>query len=55
MELARKENKKYTKKLGSKTNKNVSKEPIWFSQEIEKEEMSKEDLEELEDLFKDYR
>ena len=56
MELAKKENAKIIKKIGNKTNKKVSSnEPVWFNTEIKKEEISDEELSELEDLLKDFR
>lgn len=56
MELAKKENNKIVKKLENKTNKKVSsKEPVWFNSDIKKEEISTEELSELEDLLKDFR
>ena len=54
MDLAIKENNKYNKKL--QTNKKVSDDkPVWFNADISKEEISKEEQEELEDLLKDFR
>ncbi len=56
MELAKKENSKIMKKIENKTNKKVStSEPVWFNSEIKKEEISDEELNELEDLLKDFR
>ena len=44
------------KKIENKTNKKVStSEPVWFNSEIKKEEISDEELNELEDLLKDFR
>ena len=54
MELAIKENNKYNKKLP--TNKKVeNQKPVWFNEDISKEEITKEEQEELEDLLKDFR
>lgn len=55
--LAKKENNKYNKKLETKNNKIKDKniEPVWLNQEITKEEMSPEELKELEEMFKEYR
>jgi len=54
MDLAIKENNKYNKKLS--TNKKVdNQKPVWFNEEISKEEITKEEQEELEDLLKDFR
>lgn len=56
IELAKKEHQKTTKKKTTKVNiKNKNEEPVWFNDKIEKEEMSAEELKELEDMFKDYR
>ena len=55
MELAKKENNKYNKKLTTKTKKMDNTEPVWFNQDISKEEISKEEQEELENLLKDFR
>ncbi len=56
MEIAKKENNKITKKLEKNTNKKVKADvPAWFSVKEEKEEMSKEEIKELEELLKDYR
>ena len=54
MELAKKENNKYNKKLPSRT-KNDNNKPVWFNEDISKEEITKEEQEELEDLLKDFR
>ena len=52
MELAKKENSKYNKKIESTKQTKISsqndKVPVWFNQEITKEEMSADELEELE-------
>ena len=54
MELAKKENNKYNKKLP--TNKKVeNQKPVWFNEDISKEEITKEEQQELEDLLKDFR
>ena len=56
MKIAEKEHKKYTKKAIKVTNKTVSeKEPLWFNENITKEEVSKQEKEELEDLLKEFR
>ena len=55
-EIAKKEKNKITKKLEKNTNKKVKADvPAWFSVKEEKEEMSKEEIKELEELLKDYR
>ena len=58
MELAKKENSKYSKKLDTKTvNKKSTKDevPVWFDQKIEKEEMSADELAELERQLSEFR
>ena len=52
IELAKKENTKYNKKVG--ISKKIN-EPVWFNKEIKKEEISMEEAKELEDLLKDFR
>ena len=54
MELAKKENAKYNKKLPTKEHVD-NKKPVWFNEDISKEEITKEEQEELEDLLKDFR
>ena len=54
MELAKKENNKYNKKLPA-SKKVDNQKPVWFNEEISKEEITKEEQEELEDLLKDFR
>ena len=54
MELAKKENNKYNKKLPTNKNSNNNK-PVWFNEDISKEEITKEEQEELENLLKDFR
>ena len=55
MELAKKENTKYNKKIDNKKPKNTSSQkdevPIWFDKEIKKETMSAEDQAEMDELF----
>ena len=54
MELAKKENTKYNKKIEPKKTKNNSSKddvPIWFDKEIKKETMSAEDQAEMDELF----
>ena len=56
MEIAKKENNKIIKKIEKNTNKKVKSDvPAWFSVEQDKEEMSEEEIKELEELLKDYR
>ena len=55
MELAKKENNKLIKKDNNKSHKsNVTMEPVWLNKDINKEEMTQEELSELEDLLKDF-
>ncbi len=56
MAMAEKENKKYNKEI-SKTIKGSVKveEPVWFHETLSKEEMSKEELEEMESILKKYK
>ena len=54
MELAKKENSKYNKKIESTKTKTSSKKdevPEWFNKEITKEEMSAEDKANIDELF----
>lgn len=56
MELARKENTKYNKKLVSKpTTKVNDNKPIWFDEKQIKEEINDDQRKELEELLKDFR
>lgn len=58
MDLARSENNKYTKvnAKNSKTTKNTeNKKPVWFDENISKEEINEEQRKELEELLKDFR
>lgn len=56
MQLAEKEHKKYNKKISSVINKKISEdEPVWFNENIEKENISQEEEDELKDLLKDFR
>ena len=56
IELAKKENKKTIKKVETKTKlKLKASEPVWFNEHIEKEEMTEEESEELEELLKEFR
>ncbi len=55
MDFAEKEHKKMTRKKDVKNSVKESKVPIWFDKEIEKEEVSAEEAEELEELFKEFR
>ena len=55
IELAKKENGS-SRTTSTRTTKKVNVEkPEWFNQKIEKEEMSKEEISELEELMKDFR
>ena len=58
MKVAEKEHKKYKKKTSISTPKKVIKEeklPEWFDKKISKKETSKEELEQMRDLLKEYR
>ena len=56
MEIAKKENNKMTKKIEKNTNiKPKGENPAWFNVDAKKEEMSAEEIKELEDLLKEYR
>lgn len=59
MELAKKENNKYNKKLDTKKTVKVStgkdEVPVWFNQEIKKEEMTADELAELERQLSEFR
>lgn len=56
MNLAEKQNKKYTKKMQDINPKvKVIEKPIWFNEKIEKAETSKEETEELEQLLSEFR
>lgn len=56
MELAKKENAKYNKKAPTKKNtNNKNEEPVWFNQEIKKEEMTQEEQQEIDELLSKYR
>ena len=58
MELAKKENTKYNKKIDNKKTKTTSNKdevPVWFNQEIEKEEMTQEELAEMEALLSEFK
>lgn len=54
MSLAEKENKKYDKAVSTPTKKTQT-EPVWFRENIEKESMSTEELNEMEDILKKYQ
>lgn len=56
MELAKKENNKYNKKIENKVSKKSNvKDPLWFNQTIEKAEITKEEQQELDELLKEFR
>lgn len=55
MEVAEKEHKKYTKKFQKETKKEETDLlPVWFDQTIQKESMTKEEEEDLENMLKKY-
>ncbi len=53
MDFAEKENKKLTKKMAFA--KTETKEPVWFNKLNEKEQMTEEEKEELENLLKEFK
>jgi len=55
IELAKKENGSNKAKTTRTAKKVNIEKPEWFDQKIEKEEMSKEEISELEELLKDFR
>ena len=56
MNLAKKENSKYSKKLETKTIKKTDgAKPVWFNENISREEISEDERVELEELFKEFR
>ena len=58
MDLAKKENTKYNKKVETKKEKTVKTKdevPVWFDQQITKEEMTEDELAEMEELLKEFR
>lgn len=55
MELAEKEHKKYNKQISSKTTIKKIDEPVWFNENLEKEEISEAEKEELAELLKEFR
>ena len=53
MEVAEKEHKKYVNRLQKETNKTVNeKMPVWFNEQIEKENLSTEEEKELDEMLK---
>lgn len=56
MAIAEKEHKKYTKKAEKESIKRITeKQPVWFNQSQEKEEISESEQEELENLLKEFK
>ena len=57
IELAKKENNKYKKKVEHNNIKLKDKdnEPVWFNQDIKREEITEEEAQELDELLKDFR
>ncbi len=53
MAMAEKHHKKYNKVTKEEKKKSI--EPVWFNENIEREEISDEDLKQLEDLMSKYR
>ncbi len=54
MNVAEKEHKKYNKKIVNKSN-STPKEPVWFNETLEKENMTEEELKELESILDKYK
>ena len=56
IELAKKENNRYNKKVTTKNIKLKDKDnqPVWFNQEIKREDITPEEAQELDDLLKDF-
>jgi replication initiation and membrane attachment protein len=55
IELAKKENAKPTKTTSSKKTVTPAEKPEWFNTRVEKEEMTQEEQQELEDMLKEFR
>ena len=55
MNLAEKQNKKYTKKMQNINPKVKTVEPVWFNEKIEKEAISEEESKELQELLSEFR
>lgn len=58
MKVAEKEHKKYKKTTPTTTSKRIIREeklPEWFDKKIDKKETSKEELQQMQDLLKEYR
>ncbi len=56
MEVAEKEHKKINKKLKTNSKKiTEDKKPVWFNENIEKEEATNEEIKEMEELLKEFR
>ena len=53
MAMAEKHHKKYNKVTKEEKKKSI--EPVWFNENIKREEISDEDLKQLEDLMSKYR
>ncbi len=54
MDVAEKEHKKYTKKLNNDKIKDKEIMPVWFNENIEKEQMTKEEEEDLKNILDKY-
>ena len=53
MDFAEKENNKLTKKLSNK--EHTSNEPVWFNKDSQKQELTVEEQQEMENLFKEFK
>ena len=55
MEFAEKENSKITKKISQNTTKKISSEPVWFNKNNEQLELTQEEKQEMENMFKEFK
>jgi replication initiation and membrane attachment protein len=55
MEFAEKENNKLMKKISSNQPKKVQSEPVWFNKTSEKEDLTDEERQEMENMFKEFK
>lgn len=53
MDFAEKENKKLSKKFNKSEESSI--EPVWFNKDNQKEELTKEEQMEVENLFKEFK
>ena len=55
MEFAEKENSKITKKMSPTTTRKTSSEPVWFNKNNEQLELTQEEKQEMENMFKEFK